>query len=373
MKLTAKVKLQPNADQAQYLLETLERANAACDYVSAKAWENKTFGTFKLQKLVYSEVKARFDLTAQMVVRVVAKVGDAFKLDKNTPHQFRKHGAIAYDDRILKWYTEAQRVSIWSIGGRLNIPYIAGERQLELLRYRKGESDLVCSSGKWYLLATCEIPDPTEQETENALGVDVGIVNLAVDSDGNFYSGEEVERTRQRMHKTRRRLQKCGTRKAKRKLKQLSGKQARFQRDTNHVITKRSVENAQRTQRAIHLENLEGIRQRTRVMRREQRGRHSNWSFAQLRDMIEYKARLAGLPVRIVAPEYTSQRCPACGHISKANRVSQSEFLCCDCGLSLNADYVGAINISVWAAVIPPHGAQEVGSAKRRGFSRRSL
>ena len=190
MKLTAKVKLQPTTEQTQYLLQTLERANTACSYISQRGWEAKVFSPFKLQKLVYSDVRARFDLSAQMVIRLLSKVCDAYKLDKKVQRNFRKHGAIAYDDRILKWYTDAQHVSIWSIGGRLNIAYQAGERQRELLRYQKGESDLVYSKGAFYLLATCDIPDPTELETETALGVDVGIVNLAVDSDGAFYSGE---------------------------------------------------------------------------------------------------------------------------------------------------------------------------------------
>ena len=351
MKLTAKVKLLPTDDQRQYLLDTLERANAACDYISARAWDEKTFGTFKLQKLVYHDARARFDLTAQMVVRLVAKVGDAYKLDKKTKRVFRPHGAIAYDERILRWYTDKQRVSIRSVGGRLNLAYQRGERQRELLQYQRGESDLIFHKGAFYLSATCEIPDPTEQETETALGVDMGIVHLATDSDGNQYSGAPVEKVRQRMHKTRRRLQKCGTRRAKRKLQALSGHQARFQKDTNHVIAKRLVENAQRTNRALAVEDLNGIRERTRVLRREQRGKHSNWSFFDLRFKIEYKAALAGIAVRVVAPEYTSQRCAVCGHIEKANRRSQSEFLCCACGHSANADVNAAINISAWAAL----------------------
>jgi IS605 OrfB family transposase len=357
MKLTVKVKLQPTDEQRAALLQTLEKANVACNFVSEQAWASRTFGTFRLQKLVYADVRARFDLTAQMVVRLVAKVADAYRLDKETQRSFRKHGAIAYDNRILRWYTDKQRVSIWSVSGRLNIPYQAGERQRDLLRYQKGESDLVYQNGTFYLLATCEIPDPDEQETTLALGVDMGIVNLAVDSDANFYSGEAIEKTRQRMHKTRRRLQKCGTKSAKRRLKRLSGKQARFQKDTNHCIAKRIVANATRTKRAVAIEDLAGIRERTRAIRREQRGRHSNWNFGSLRDMIEYKAKMAGTPVRVVAPAYTSQRCLACGHIERANRRSQSQFLCCACGFSEHADVVGATNISVWATVISPHGA----------------
>jgi putative transposase len=85
MKLTAKVKLLPTPEQRQFLLQTLETANAACDWMSARAWEKNTFGAFSLHKIVYAEARERFDLSAQMVVRLIAKVGDAYKLDKKSP------------------------------------------------------------------------------------------------------------------------------------------------------------------------------------------------------------------------------------------------------------------------------------------------
>src|SRR5664279_4774970 len=94
MKLTAKVKLLPDLEQRAYLLETLERANAACDYISQRGWAAAIFSPFKLQKLVYAEVREQFDLSAQIVIRILSKVCDAYKLDKKRPRQFRKHGAI---------------------------------------------------------------------------------------------------------------------------------------------------------------------------------------------------------------------------------------------------------------------------------------
>ncbi|MEO8391413.1 MAG: hypothetical protein ABI700_00335 [Chloroflexota bacterium] len=82
--------------------------------------------------MVYASVRERFGLSAQIVIRLLSKVCDAYKLDAQTKlgaktqRQFRKHGAISYDDRILKGYSEQQRINIGSIGNRLNIPYRAG-------------------------------------------------------------------------------------------------------------------------------------------------------------------------------------------------------------------------------------------------------
>ncbi len=363
MKLTAKVKLQPDADQWRYLLETLEKANTACDFISQRAWDEKTFGAFGLQKLVYREVRDTFDLAAQMVVRLCSKVADAYKLDRGTKRTFRRRGAIAYDDRILKWYTDKRRVSIWSIAGRLNMPYVAGERQYDLLRWQKGEADLVYHAGAFYILATCDIPDPTEAETEGALGVDMGVVNIASTSDGDTHTSEAIERNRQRISRQRGELQRKGTRSAKRRLKKLAGRQRRFQTDVNHCISKQLVQCAEHTKRAIAVEELTGIRTRTRVKGADTRAKHSNWAFAQLRFFIHYKAKRAGVRVIAVNPAYTSQRCFVCGHTERANRTSQSVFLCKGCGHTDHADVNAAKNIAAlaWAAVIQPIVAGDLG------------
>jgi predicted transposase len=96
MKLTAKVKLIPTEAQADGLKRTLEKANAACDYISDRAWDARTFGKFQIQKLVYEDVRAKFDLTAQVVIRCIAKVTDTYKLDKKTKREFKPHGSIAF-------------------------------------------------------------------------------------------------------------------------------------------------------------------------------------------------------------------------------------------------------------------------------------
>lgn len=357
MKLVAQVKLQPTPEQRQYLLQTLEQANAVCDQISAYAWEHKTFRSFALHQALYHALRQQSDLSAQVVVRLFAKVADAYKKDKKTQRHFRPHGAIAYDDRILTWYTDQQRVSIWSVGGRLNIPYQCGPRQREMLAYRKGESDLVYSKSKdtFYLLAVCDIPDPSEQETDIALGVDLGRSNIAVDSDGEMFSSDVIEVNRTCKAELRRRLQKRGSKSAKRHLKKLSGKQRRFQRDVNHCISKRLVQKAERTGRSIRLEDLKGINRRTRVKGKEARAKQYNWSFAQLRAFITYKAAMRGVRVELVDPRYTSQRCFECGHIAKENRRSQAEFLCAVCGHAAHADVNAALNIAGWASVNAPN------------------
>ncbi len=95
---------------------------------------------------------------------------------------------------------------------------------------------------------------PTPDTPDGTLGVDLGIVNLATDSEGETFSGKHVEKVRQRHHALRQRLQKRGTKNAKRHLKKLSGSEARFRKNTNHVISKRIVQKAKANGQGIALE-----------------------------------------------------------------------------------------------------------------------
>ena len=344
MKLIAQVKLQVTPEQHFALLDTLQRANKACDALSAWAWEHQTFGQFAIHKAQYSSVRAEFDLTAQVVVRCISKVADAYKLDKATLRTFKPTGAIAYDDRILRWYAKSQAVSLWTTAGRITIPYSCGERQKEMLRTRQGESDLVFSNGSWFLLATCNLEDAPPITPTGVLGVDFGITEIAVDSEGNFYSGEPIKKIRRAVKRHRGGLQSCGTPSAKRRLCRIRRKQSRFVRDANHGISKKIVQAALLSCKAIALENLEGIRQRVSASK-EMRWLLGNWAFLQLKQFVLYKAKLAGVPVVEVDAAYTSQTCSGCKHCERANRSSQSKFKCQKCGFVANADLNAAVNI----------------------------
>ncbi len=354
MKLISQVKLLPTKEQFDVLKCTTETTNASCNYLSLRAWEAKTFRQYSLHKLSYYDTRHEFpNLSAQTIVRCIARVADAYKLDHKTQRVFRFNSAITYDDRILHWYVDKSSVSIWTVSGRLHIPFVCGPRQRLMLQTRQGESDLIFVKGRWYLLATCNVEELPEQELTDVLGIDLGVVSLATDSDGVSFSGVAVEKQRHIYAHRRRNLQHNGSKSAKRKLKSISGKQSNFQKDTNHVISKSIVQKAQDTNRAIAVENLTGIHSRT-TFRRSQRARHANWSFFQLKSFITYKARLAGIQVIEVDPRNTSRTCQVCGCIDKANRRSQSSFRCVSCGFSANADCNAARNIRARADIMRP-------------------
>ncbi|MHC1732955.1 MAG: RNA-guided endonuclease InsQ/TnpB family protein [Bacteroidales bacterium] len=362
MKLIAQVKLFPTPEQADALRRTLEQANAACQFVSDAVWETKTFRQYDLHHKCYQAVREQFGLSAQMVIRAIAKVADAYKLDRKTKRTFKTTGSTAYDDRILSWRLQDQTVSIWTANGRLRIPFVCGERQLALLQTRQGESDLGLYKGMFFLSATCEVDEPKSVDVEGVLGIDLGVTNIAVDSDGQVHSASHINNVRHRYRRLRAKLQAKGTRSAKRKLKRLSGKERRFAKDVNHRISKKLVAKAKDTNRAIALEDLGGIRSRVTV-RRAQRATLHSWAFFQLRSFVTYKAKRGGVPVFLVDPRNTSRTCPACGHVEKANRPCQSKFSCVVCGFAGLADHIAAVNIGRRAAVNPPIVARDEAKA----------
>src|SRR5438105_4457179 len=158
MKLTVAVKLQPTPAQADALQTTLERANAAATSISQTAWNAHTFRQFALHRLVYAPTRAATGLAAQVVVRLIAKVAHAYKVDRACPRRFRPHGSLAYDDRILRWFASA--VSIWTVAGRQHIGIVCDPRAQALLATRSGESDLVYRDGQWYRYGTVEVSTP---------------------------------------------------------------------------------------------------------------------------------------------------------------------------------------------------------------------
>jgi IS605 OrfB family transposase len=332
--------------------------------MSDYAWTHKIFNQFRIHNGVYHAVRKSSKLAAQAVVRCISKVADSYKLDKKRKRVFRLLGAVTYDVRILSYSIDKRIASLWSVDGRLKIPFVCHNDKL--LPYVKGEADLIAKNGKWYLFQTVEVPEDDVSDVEDFLGVDFGIVNLATTSDGKSFSGEAVDNTRVRIHTLKKALQKKGTPSARRHLKKLSGKERRFKRTTNHTIAKKIVQTAKDTRRSIVLEDLKGFRA---TVRKEQRERFGKWAFDELGRFITYKGKLAGVPVFFVDPRNTSRTCYRCGHVAKANRKSQSEFVCKECGFSIHADISGAKIIASRASVNRPIVAGA--SPRKRSVSNR--
>ena len=348
------VRMEPASGQRDVLLRTVEAMNRACDFAAKVAFREKCVHKNVLQKTVYRDLREKFGLSAQMAVRVIAKAVEAYTRDKTIQPRFRPRGAVPYDPRILSW-KGPDTVSLLTLAGRIRVPVIWGEypKRVREDRPLRGQADLIWRDGKFYLAVLVEVPDVPPYDPQGTLGVDLGVVNIATDSEGAVYSSEPVEKVRVKTDRLKARLQRAGTRSAHRHLQRAGRRESNFRRQTNHCISKSIVARAEGTKRAVALEELGGIRERTTV-RRSQRRRHLSWSFAQLRAFVEYKAAEKGVPVVLVDPRNTSRTCPSCGIVDTKNRPTRDEFRCVSCGLAGPADRIAAVNIAARAGVDRP-------------------
>ena len=196
MKLTLQTQLLPTPEQIEALEATLRAFNAAADWLAGEAFARHTANKIALQKLYYADLRARFSLSAQMAVRCIAQVCEAYKRDKSIRPQFQPFAAMPFDQRLMS-FKGPDRVSLLTLSGRIILPFIMGQYQQTRFKAAKGQCDLVRrQDGRWFLLVTVDLPDGTPLPSTDFIGVDLGVTNLATDSDGEHHSGAEVEACR---------------------------------------------------------------------------------------------------------------------------------------------------------------------------------
>lgn len=343
--------IEASPEQAAKIEATLRAFADACNYVAKRGKEERVSAKLKLQKLCYYEVRERFGLSANLAIAAIQRVSAMVKASKTRNVSFRPT-SVDYDARTFSFRESDWTVSLTRNGGRERFPLKIGERQKDELRGEEPKSAVLCkkSNGCYYVDIRVRREQPPEQESIGTLGVDMGVKNIATTSDGTIYSSETLNAYRLERHKVRKSLQSKaakGTRTSSRRgcrkaLARLSGKERRRCKEENHVISRRIVDKAKAGGLTIVLEDLTGIRGRTnKRLRRSQRGLHNRWSFFQLRQMIEYKAADAGVPVVVIDPRYTSQTCARCYRIGKRRG---EDFNCPNCQHHEHAD-VNAANV----------------------------
>jgi len=324
--------------------------------------------------LAYYPIKAEFDLPSQLVIRAIAEVCSAYKTliaqiaehnrscrpDQRrelTPIAFKPNLAVPYDPRVMLLNIPAKCISLRTLSKRIWFGFQVGEKRQHLLQYAKGQADLKRYGKQWFLLQTLEVPEADPVATTNHLGVDVGICTVASSTDGKQtlrFPGEPIRRVRNHHYQLRRGLQRHNTRSSRRRVRKLRDKESRTVRTYNHLVSRRIVSQAQRTNSTVVLEDLEGIRAGVKVSRSQRRERFS-WAYAQLQQLIVYKAKLAGIAVLFVPPDYTSKTCSKCHFMSDQNRPTQAWFKCVHCGFCGHADDNAAMNIRFLGAASTCH------------------
>ena len=183
------------------------------------------------------------------------------------------------------------------------------------------------------------------REVEQWVGVDLNstghVAVVANPTTGKVDKyGKEAPHIHRKYSKMRRRLQIQGHYKVAKK--RIRSKENLKVKDINHKISRAIVDKAAQQACGIKLERLSDIRTTARTFKPTRPSLHS-WSFYQLQFMIEYKAKLLGVPVVHVDPAFTSQTCSRCGLIGTR---SGKDFTC-SCGHVDHADVNASFNIAL--------------------------
>ena len=272
-------------------------------------------------------------------------------------HVLHTHITNKRSDTTNRVDWESQTVRMSTTGGRQTIRFAVPDYCAYDAGYPVDTADLIHRDGVWWLHVVVIVPAPGVAPTNEVVGVDLGIAQPAVTSNNRFLGKPAWKAIEGRLFYLKPQLQRKGTKSAKRHLRKVRGKQARFRRDCDHVLSKQIVQSAS-PGATIVIENLTDVRKRSKIRKQIKIGRRMHsWSFAQIKAFIVYKAEGRGCMVAGVDPRHTSQACSCCGHIARNNRRSRGRFVCRACGFELHADLNAARNIAAKYHVgggIPP-------------------
>ncbi len=239
--------------------------------------------------------------------------------------------------------------------------------KLGWIRYRNSrdvpgvvKNATICHScGKWFVSIQTEREVDQPLPHGESVGIDMGIARFVTMSDGshiealNSFKKHQVRLARYQRRMSRKVKFSSNWKKTKVKVQKIHTHIAHARKDFLHKASCRISQN----HAMIAIEELQ-VQNMSRSARgnSEQPGRmvkqksslnrsilDQGWS--EFRRQLEYKTAWNGGVVIAVAPHYTSQTCPCCGHVSKDNRQTQAKFDCVECGFEENADVVGAMNI----------------------------
>ena len=240
-----------------------------------------------------------------------------------------------------------------TLNGRVKLPYFAEgmSKYFDHTIYKFGTAKLTNKHGKYYLHipATYDVEESNISDICNVVGIDRGINFVVATYDSKhksgFVSGKTIKQKRANYSKLRKKLQMRQTPSSRRRLKAIGQRENRWMQDVNHCVSKALVENNPKHTLFV-LEDLSGIRNVTERVRIKDRYVSVSWSFYDLEQKLIYKAKQNQSSVIKVAPHYTSQCCPVCGHTEKSNRNKKIHlFTCKNCGYKSNDDRIGAMNL----------------------------
>jgi len=269
--------------------------------------------------------------------------------------EFKPNQPICYNNQNYKINGHIISIPLFTNkASRYAFPVKQNERFVALQRHiekgaKLGKASLFYKGNKWFFAVTVSF-EIKKVNSKNTMGIDIGLRQLAVasikTSEGKeisrrFHSGNHAGFIRKKYNALRR---KVGQVKKPKAIEKICNKEQRWMTDLNHKISRQLIDLAVHEKvSTIVMEDLKNIRQTAKSHKRPDRNLN-RWTFYQLQQFIEYKAKLSGINVIYVKAKYTSQRCSKCGAILKKNR--KKNLYTCQCGNHMHSDLNAARNIA---------------------------
>ena len=354
--ITAKIQISATADDKVLLNKTMSVYSDACNYVSDYVFQTHNLKQFSLNKALYTELRERFGLKSQMAQSVFKTVIARYKTVLENESRWIKPSfkKPQYDLVWNRDYSLTQNCfSVNTLNRRVKLPYFAEgmSKYFDHTIYKFGTAKLVNKHGKYFLHipVTYNIEESDISDICNVVGIDRGINFVVATYDSRhksgFVSGKAIKQKRAHYSKLRKELQIRQTPSARRRMKAIGSRENRWMQDVNHCVSKALVKNNPRHTLFV-LEDLSGVRNATERVKTKGRYVSVSWAFYDLEQKLMYKAKQNQSTVIKVNPAYTSQCCPGCGHMEKANRNKKIHlFSCKNCGYKSNDDRIGAMNL----------------------------
>ena len=328
------------------------------NYASKIAFEENIPLSLKIfHHRLYRELRERFtELPAQMCIKIYKQVLANYKSAKTNGYKLEKpiemkNPSVQMDKRLYSGLTrDSFRISNGNNNKRSLVRFLTYPKFEDMSsKYR------MCDPKLQYELATGEfyacVPFLTLDTTpysESYIGVDLGMRRLATLSDGTAYSDKEyLARRRKIRHKKRiYHKHKKSSHSARRKLRKLRRKERNISREMCHRLANEILRHHDAS--VIVMEDLSGIKESTsKTENGQKRTKHNNRisqvPFFQLKQILTYKAPLAGKRVETVSPEFTSQE--DCRTQSKVGCMRKGcRFYAADSRV-FDADWNAAVNI----------------------------
>lgn len=376
--VTLKLRLYPTNEQVRALDLTMDEYKNACNLVSSYYFNNQFQSSQSdLQRALYHLLRNKFQLKSQMAQSVFKTVLARYKTvntqlrqkpyhyqDVNTKQWYRHPRDLDWLQKPINfkrpqydlvaardWSFVKGQLSLNTIFNREKINYNTKGFEQYLDQGKLGTAKLVKAQGHYFLHVSCTIgtSEFSKNELTHVVGIDRGLRFLATAYDEHdqttFMSGQQVAKKRRKYQKLRQKLQRKGTKSAKRRLKAINQRENRWMSNINHQLTKTLVDNYG-AGTVFTLEDLTDVRFVAEQVAKSKRYEQVSWAFYQFEQFLTYKAQLVGSTVVKVDAHYTSQRCPKCGSIDKSARNhSLHEYVCNHCGYTSNDDRIGAMNI----------------------------